>query len=351
MKITIQILFLMLLATLAFGGEDWSSMPLRTLETEAHGGDVEAQLELGRRYDEADGGIDIVDPKLAFRWYRKAARQGLAEAQWRTSKVYATGRGARDSEEEIKWCWAAAQQGHLEARIRLFSRVGINDISESRAEYYDRLGIDLDEQLLFDWCREEAEKGSAEACYILGNHFLAKNKNGIPYRGHSSREPDPEEALIWLKKALEYGCEDASLAQELIGDAYYHQEDFVQAMTWYRTVVTTQYALSQQYGGDKLYEQRYEVHEKIGDLYMEGHGVERDEARALQCYLDATSRSFGFFGGGKAALYRKISHMYKKGIGTAKDRKTAKEWEEKAEKQEDLRGSFDIGISIPSIDY
>lgn len=53
--------------------------PIPRLLAAAEQGDAEAQFELGRRYDKADGVPD--NDEEAVRWYRLAAEQGLARAE------------------------------------------------------------------------------------------------------------------------------------------------------------------------------------------------------------------------------------------------------------------------------
>jgi len=252
-------------------GKAWRSMPLDKLKTKARDGDAEAQLELGRRYDEADGGIDKVNAGHAFRWYKKAARQGLAEAQWRTANAYSSGRGvSRNEKYADEWYWAVEEQGHLEARLYLLRRM------------YDMRSVWSQKKLeqLFNWCREEAEKGSAEACFILAECYLLDDL-------FLKTKPDPKEALVWLRKALEYGHKDYEV-YEKIGDAYYQQEDFVMALRWY---------LDAAHRYDSLF----------GTKNVLFFGIET-----------------------KGALYQKISRMYRKGIGTTKNSQTAREWGKKA---------------------
>ena len=60
------------------------------------------------------------DPEEALNWYRKAAEQGVPEAQIALGDVYATGRGvAVDHDEARRWFDKAAGQGHEGAAARL----------------------------------------------------------------------------------------------------------------------------------------------------------------------------------------------------------------------------------------
>ena len=60
------------------------------------------------------------DPEGALNWYRKAAEQGVPEAQIALGDFYATGRGvAVDRDEARRWFEKAAGQGHEGAAARL----------------------------------------------------------------------------------------------------------------------------------------------------------------------------------------------------------------------------------------
>jgi TPR repeat protein len=58
-----------------------------------------------------------MDPAEAARWYRKAAEQGLAEAQFNLGLRYYKGEGVRKSRTmALKWFRKAAAQGHPTAK-------------------------------------------------------------------------------------------------------------------------------------------------------------------------------------------------------------------------------------------
>jgi TPR repeat protein len=52
----------------------------------------------------------------AAKWYRKAAEQGEADAQFALGRCYEEGKGVlADYEEAMKWYRKAADQGHADA--------------------------------------------------------------------------------------------------------------------------------------------------------------------------------------------------------------------------------------------
>ena len=57
---------------------------------------------------------DVVE---AVRWYRKAAEQGHATAQYNLGAMYGKGQGVtQDAVEAVRWCRKAAEQGHATAQ-------------------------------------------------------------------------------------------------------------------------------------------------------------------------------------------------------------------------------------------
>ena len=60
------------------------------------------------------------DYAQAVIWYRKAADQGFANAQFHLSLLYLLGRGVtQDDAQAVVWCRKAADQGHAKAQAVL----------------------------------------------------------------------------------------------------------------------------------------------------------------------------------------------------------------------------------------
>ncbi|MEW6164614.1 MAG: tetratricopeptide repeat protein [Pseudomonadota bacterium] len=83
---------------------------LASLRPRAERGDAEAQYRLGRLYYYDAPGVPR-DYRLAFRWFRLAALQGHAGAQYKLGGMYFSGRGvaADDRQAVVWWSKAAAQ--------------------------------------------------------------------------------------------------------------------------------------------------------------------------------------------------------------------------------------------------
>ena len=74
-----------------------------------------AQYNLGVCYDQGDGVAE--DQVEAAKWYRKAAEQNDADAQYNLGICYERGDGvAEDWVEAYKWLLLAARQGHEAAK-------------------------------------------------------------------------------------------------------------------------------------------------------------------------------------------------------------------------------------------
>jgi S1-C subfamily serine protease len=80
--------------------------------------DANAQLLLGWMYDNGSG--VVLDHREAFKWYLKAAEQGIAVAQHNVAVMYAAGQGvAKDDREAVKWYRKASDQGFTKSQANL----------------------------------------------------------------------------------------------------------------------------------------------------------------------------------------------------------------------------------------
>ena len=78
-----------------------------TIRSKAEAGDTNLQYNLGVMY--AEGKALPKDSAEAVKWFRMAAKLGLAEAQTYLGFMYENGEGvAKDSAEAVKWYRKAA---------------------------------------------------------------------------------------------------------------------------------------------------------------------------------------------------------------------------------------------------
>ncbi|MDR1695417.1 MAG: sel1 repeat family protein [Endomicrobium sp.] len=121
-------------------------------------------------------------------WYKKAAEQGLSDAQYALGGIYYNGLGAEENPKEaFKWYKKAADQGHSGAQYAIGTM------------YYDGLGVTRRYGGAVNWYKKAAQQGHAGAQYALG---------GMYYDGRGIIQ-DYDKALHWYKKAAEQGSAEA----------------------------------------------------------------------------------------------------------------------------------------------
>ena len=152
-----------------------------------------AQNALGGMY--ANGKGVKQDHTEAVEWYRKAADQGFAHAQFNLGIMYSNGQGVKeDHNEAVEWYRKAAVQGHADAQCNL----GI---------MYDKgRGVKQDDKEAIAWCRKAAEQGHATAQYNLG--FMYANGQGVLQNF--------AETLQWWQLAAEQGIDGAPKALDTL---------------------------------------------------------------------------------------------------------------------------------------
>lgn len=178
----------------------------------AEQGHARAQYNLGICYDNGHGVKQ--DYNEAVKWYRKAAEQGHAEAQNGLGACYEDGQGvAQDYQEAVKWYRKAAEQGNAFAQYNL------------GCCYDNGHGVTQDYEEAVKWYRKAAEQGNANAQTNLGTCYL--NGSGV--------EEDEEEAVVWFRKAAEQGSAEA---QYNLGYCYENDfgvhRDYDKAAMWYQ---------------------------------------------------------------------------------------------------------------------
>ena len=78
------------------------------------------QKEKAEKYCSSCGEGVSKDLSEAVRWYRKAAEQGIAQAQYNLGVCYEFGKGvSKDQAEAVRWYRKAAEQGDARAQCNL----------------------------------------------------------------------------------------------------------------------------------------------------------------------------------------------------------------------------------------
>jgi hypothetical protein len=121
----------------------------------AETGDQDAQLFIGSMYNFGQG-VEKNENE-AFKWFKLAAEQGLAEGQLELSKIY---NSKKNYKEAFKWGLLAAKQNESEAQAFIGNM------------YLGGLGIIKNEKEAFKWIElsteNQKEKGKLDAFYLLG---------------------------------------------------------------------------------------------------------------------------------------------------------------------------------------
>lgn len=155
--------FSLLLTLDGYGQQTNPRITFEETKANAENGDVAAQDAIGVRYATGDG--IALNNFLASRWFRRAAEQGDARAQYHLA-LYYYDRQRVDYHEATIWYRKAAEQGHADSQNQL----GVM--------YAQAKGVteDLDEAV--KWFRLAAEQGNASAKVNLEKTFQRKGANG-----------------------------------------------------------------------------------------------------------------------------------------------------------------------------
>ncbi|GEM_PF-1767977 len=329
---------------------------LQRYEEAAEKGDVSAQYQLGRLYENASD--EDQDYKQAAKWYRRAAGKGHAESQFSLGWMYEQGKGVeKDYREAFKWYSAAAEKGYsaahtglglmyevgkgvpknLEESIKRYSKAaekgnkraqkrlamlgkgtepdaqkGDSEASRKRVEqqaragsaearhklghvYYFGRGVDRNLKEAAGLYTKAAEKGLADSQYMLGHMY----ENGLGV------DKDPGLAIKWYKRAAKKGH---AQAQTRLGTKYQRGEgvsrNYKEAIGWYTRAAQNNDPIAQA---------------SLGLLCEVGRGLSRDYAAAVKWYTKAAEK-------GHADVQFLLARMYETGRGAPKDEKAAVKW-------------------------
>lgn len=177
-----------------------SSLPqaVQNLEQQAFAGVPEAQHDLAAIYTAGRGGVTQNFEKAAF-WFREAAQNNIANADYNLGVLYHQGLGVeKDLDRALYWYREAAKLGHAEAQYNL----GIAHI--------EGIGTKYDAPLAAAFFESSANQGVIEAAYNLGLIY----ENGLISDAQKSQE-----ALMWYKIAADGGSTDAKAALNQLASA------------------------------------------------------------------------------------------------------------------------------------
>jgi TPR repeat protein len=198
------------------------------------------------------------DPVQKAAWYRKAADQGDAKAQFIVGTLYFTGQGVpQDYVQSAAWLRKSAEQGDADAQNGLGL---LYDLGQ---------GVPQDYSQAVEWYRKAADQGLPAAQFSLGFRYA---------HGHGVTQ-DYAQAATWYRRAADQGN---AKAQNNLGDLYEHgqgvPQDYALAVVWYRKAADQGNTVAQ-FG--------------LGSLYFAGRGVSQDNTEAYFWFNVAAARAKG----------------------------------------------------------
>ncbi|WP_083006951.1 SH3 domain-containing protein [Halomonas sp. GT] len=145
--------------------------------TAAERGNSDSQFALGMMFERGQGVSASLDE--AYKWYRLAADNGLADAQVRLAELYLLERLDGDSGSAAQWFERAAEAGNAAAQFQL----GLL--------YLEGEGVDENAELAARWFELAAEQG----------HVAAQNNIGSLYETGRGVEQSYNRAFEWYERA------------------------------------------------------------------------------------------------------------------------------------------------------
>lgn len=265
-------------------------------EISAREGNEYSQSYLGLFYEKGYGCEK--DIEKAIYWYKKAALKGNAFSQYSLGYLYFTGvEVAKNLEYSFKWYKDAAENDFPPAQYALSYL------------YKNGEGCEKNTFKAYYWLELSAENDFEDAYYILGQsyldgRFVEKNYN---------------KAFFYLSKGADIDDMDCL---EAIGDMYYNgiylDEDREKAFSHYNRSIDE--------GNIKIYY-------KLGKIYEEEDNIEM----ALLNYLKGHNN-------GELKSTQRLGIMYYNGEGVEKDEEKALQYMEKAIEGEDPHSIYVIGV-------
>jgi len=334
---------------------------------------AEAQYRLGRSYrDWLRRAINVrssINPgeleqknTEAAKWYRMAAEQGNAQAQFDLGSMYIVGSVGIDANvhEGLRLWRLAASQGHGDARKSLAGWEGLevweceelikrqdypeamkcfrrfadqgNGTAQSRLGlmYADGQGATRDYKEAVKWYRLAAEQGNARAqrelafMYRYGHGVASSRDEAIRlYRlaalqgdaeaqislGQMYREIDLKEAPKWSAMAAANGHRLGPIELALSCHLLEERKDYVEAAKCWRLAAEQDNSLAQF---------------NLASMYVNGQGVTQDYQEALKWFRVVARRRAELWGVVTGRM--NLGLMYERGWGTTQDYVEAHLW-------------------------
>ena len=317
------------------------------------------------------------DFEQAVLFFRIAAEQGDAKAQFNLALCYSQGKGVEENQSEaVRWYRAAAEQGDQKAAEAL-ARLRKKEAAEAfilgvacheKGEYTQAVqhfrtaaesgdataqfnlavfyeqgeGVEQDQAEAVHWYLKAADQGNAKAqynlaiCYARGEGVEKNLDTAITWaeRAHEQGLEDAEEFLFALKLKREAAKPHFLIAAER-GDANAQfdlalryadgdgvEQDQSKAVHWYQKAAEQGHAKAQF---------------NLAVRYENGNGVERDQTKAVRWYLKAAQQ-------GHSGAQFNLAVCYKDGDGVQEDQWKASHWFHMAAEQGDAVAQFNLAV-------
>lgn len=282
---------------------------LKRFQKRADDGDSAALYEAGLIYEAGGTGV-VRDDAMAADYFKRAAEQGHADAQFRLALKQALGEGVKQDLEAASAWLAKAGDAKFAGTLSTEHQEQLKALNEFLKTQFkspaaeETLPITADD---FKTNLAQAELGGdAELIY----------KVGLAYENGIGTNTDRSKAIEWFEKAVLKGHAGAMVE---MGDRYRRgrgvKEDDKKALELFRKAAEKGDATAQN---------------KLGVMYDFGRGVEKNPAEALKWYLKAAEQ-------GHAGGQYNAAHMLLRGDGVTKDVAQALAWYEKAATQEHVK--------------
>jgi TPR repeat protein len=202
----------------------------------------------------------------AAEWYKKAAEQNYAPAQYELAEMYNYGKLGDDQRTNcIPWYLKAAAQGNADAQA---------EIGQLRQLYPNSDLLNTVDPIAA--LKNAADQGDLSAQFELAKRY--HHGDGVA--------KDPAEAFKWMKMAAGHEISPVTLTI----DAHYYLGVMYETGDGTPVDLTNAYRLYQEaaVGGNKP-----EPFTRVGEMYENGEGVPKDVSLAVENYVQALQ--FGFF--------------------------------------------------------
>lgn len=159
---------------------NWYRLAAKSYRQAADRGDANAQHWLGRMFAYGHGVKQDSEESdkwflAAFASYRRAAANGYAPAQAMLGELYYMGQGVQQDfyNEPIKWYRLAAEQGHAEAQYQLADKISMGVI-DTEKRFKVGPGLDMNEAM--KWYRISADHSYSPSIFALATMYKHGNR-------------------------------------------------------------------------------------------------------------------------------------------------------------------------------